>query len=94
MQHYYTWWDVYKSVMNILTCHNYLQKTTIKKFAKLCEVLSDIRSYISNEDKIANVTEVTQQVGLRAAVEVSKSVQKNVCEWVSPLLSFKLVAVY
>lgn len=61
-----------------------LQQSVYKKFVKLCTVLSDIRSLISKEDKIANVsTANNQQLGLRAAVEVSKSVQLNMCDWVN-----------
>ena len=71
----------------------HLQQSTVKKFVKLCQVLSDIQSYISNEDKIANVTEASYQVGLRAAAEVSKSVQKNICDWVSIFL-FQSVSSY
>ena len=63
-----------------------IQQTQIKKFVKLCNILSDIQSLISKEDKIANISnENNQTVGIRAAVEVSKVVQINICDWVSIL---------
>ena len=62
----------------------HVQQSTIKKFVKLCAVLSDIQSLISKEDKIANISATNnQRVSLEAAVAVSKSVQTNICNWVS-----------
>lgn len=62
----------------------HLQQNDIKKFVKLCAVLSDIQSLISKEDKIANISETNnQRVSFEAAVAVSKAVEMNMCNWVS-----------
>ena len=64
----------------------YLQRNDIKKFVKLCAVLSDIQSLISKEDKIANISDTNnQRVSLEAAMAVSKGVEMNMCNWVSLL---------
>lgn len=75
--------------LQFLLC-SHLQKNDIKKFVKLCAVLSDIQSLISKEDKIANISGTNNQsVSFRAAVEVSKSVEMNICNWVSSAVIFK-----
>lgn len=71
---------------NVVLSLFYLQQNDIKKFVKLCAVLSDIQSLISKEDKIANISDSNnQRVSFEAAVAVSKSVEMNMCNWVSLL---------
>ena len=64
--------------------HLYTQQSVIVKFVRLCSVLSDIQSLIGKEGKIANISDANNQsVSFRAAVAVSKSVEVNMCNWVS-----------
>ena len=77
------------AVYQVASFYSHLQQSVIKKFVKVCAVLSDIQSLIDKEDKIANTSATNdQRLSLEAAVAVSKGVRQNMCNWVRFLLLY------